>query len=122
MSFDQREGGPQLPNLVQSVQRALRILEVIADNPDGITAKAIARRLELALSTTYHMLHTLVAEGYVVRLEGVAGVRPWLQERQPLAATCATSRRDGRSLPPSRRSTGMHAPPPTRPSTGTARW
>jgi DNA-binding IclR family transcriptional regulator len=73
MSFDQREVGTQLPNLVQSVQRALRILEVIAENPDGITAKAIARRLQLALSTTYHMLHTLVAEGYVVRLDGVRG-------------------------------------------------
>jgi DNA-binding IclR family transcriptional regulator len=73
MSFDQREVGTQLPNLVQSVQRALRILEVIAENPDGITAKAIARRLELALSTTYHMLHTLVAEGYVVRLGGMRG-------------------------------------------------
>jgi DNA-binding IclR family transcriptional regulator len=73
MSFDQRAWGAQLPNLVQSVQRALRILEVIAENSDGIPAKAIARRLNLALSTTYHMLHTLVAEGYVVRLEGVRG-------------------------------------------------
>ena len=59
--------------MVQSVQRALRILEVVAESPDGIPAKAIARRLNLALSTTYHILHTLVAEGYVVRLEGMRG-------------------------------------------------
>jgi len=33
MSFDQRAGGTQFPNLLQSVQRALRILEVIAESP-----------------------------------------------------------------------------------------
>ena len=73
MSFDQGTWAAQPPNMVQSVQRALRILEVVAESPDGIPAKAIARRLNLALSTTYHILHTLVAEGYVVRLEGMRG-------------------------------------------------
>jgi DNA-binding IclR family transcriptional regulator len=73
MSVQPRGWGSPLPHLVQSVQRALRVLEVVAENPDGITAKAVARRLDLALSTTYHLLNTLVAEGYVVRLEGMRG-------------------------------------------------
>jgi DNA-binding IclR family transcriptional regulator len=58
-----------LPDLVGSVQRALRVLDVVAENPDGIPAKAVARRLDMALSTTYHLLNTLVSEGYVVHLE-----------------------------------------------------
>ena len=49
-------------DLVGSVQRALRVLEVVAQSPDGITAKAVARRLDLALSTTYHLLNTLAAD------------------------------------------------------------
>jgi DNA-binding IclR family transcriptional regulator len=61
------------PDLVGSVQRALRVLEVVADHPDGIQAKAVARRLDMPLSTTYHLLNTLVAEGYVVHLEESGG-------------------------------------------------
>jgi DNA-binding IclR family transcriptional regulator len=60
-------------DLVRSVQRALRVLEIVAERPDGLTAKAVARRAGIALSTAYHLLNTLVAEGYVVRLDGVRG-------------------------------------------------
>jgi DNA-binding IclR family transcriptional regulator len=68
-----RVGLVESPDLVKSVQRALRVLEVVAERPDGLTAKAVARRAHIALSTTYHLLNTLVAEGYVVRLEGARG-------------------------------------------------
>ena len=61
------------PDLVGSVQRALRVLEVVADHPDGIQAKAVARRLDLPLSTAYHLLNTLVAEGYLLHLEEARG-------------------------------------------------
>jgi DNA-binding IclR family transcriptional regulator len=73
MSVQSNRWDAPLPPLVQSVQRALHILEVVAENPDGTTAKAVARRLDLALSTTYHLLNTLVAEGYVMRLDGARG-------------------------------------------------
>ncbi len=56
-----------------SVHRALRVLEVVAEAGDGITAKAVARRLEYNLSTTYHLLTSLVADGYLVRLEPARG-------------------------------------------------
>ena len=63
----------QPTDLVGSVRRALRVLEIVASNPDGLTPKAVARRLGMALSTTYSLLNTLAAEGYVVRLEGGRG-------------------------------------------------
>src|SRR5919198_2006316 len=66
-------GQVESSDVVRSVQRALRLLEVVASRPDGLTAKAIARRAQIALSTTYHLLNTLVAEGYLVRLEGAHG-------------------------------------------------
>ncbi|NMO90171.1 IclR family transcriptional regulator [Actinomycetospora sp. TBRC 11914] len=56
-----------------SVHRALRVLEVVADAGDGITAKAVARRLDYNLSTTYHLLTSLVDDGYLVRLEPARG-------------------------------------------------
>lgn len=54
--------------LIGSAQRALRVLEVVGTAGDGITAKAVARRAGFKLSTTYHLLNTLVHEGYLIRL------------------------------------------------------
>lgn len=56
------------PTLIGSVQRALRVLEEVASSSRPLPAKAIARRLDLALPTTYHLLRTLAHEGYVDRL------------------------------------------------------
>ena len=58
---------------LSSVHRALQVLEVVAAAGDGISAKAVARRLEYNLSTTYHLLESLVADGYLVRLEAPRG-------------------------------------------------
>lgn len=57
------------PTLIQSVQRALRLVEEISVRDGRATAKELARATNLALSTTYHLLRTLVHEGYVVRFE-----------------------------------------------------
>src|SRR5581483_6688614 len=54
-------------DLVQSVTRALGLLDTLASYPHGVTPKAIAAELGLNLSTVYHLLNTLVAAGYVVR-------------------------------------------------------
>lgn len=59
--------GPEPDDLVQSVSRALRVLEVVTTSP-GLPVKAIARRSGLNLSTTYHLVRTLAYEGYVRRL------------------------------------------------------
>ncbi|HZQ78377.1 MAG TPA: helix-turn-helix domain-containing protein [Acidimicrobiia bacterium] len=55
------------PHLIQSVSRALRILDEISATSDGLTAKELARICGLTLPTTYHLLRTLACEGYVIR-------------------------------------------------------
>lgn len=54
--------------LIGSARRALRVLEIVASEGDGVSAKAVARKGGFTLSTTYHLLNTLVYEGYLVRL------------------------------------------------------
>jgi quercetin dioxygenase-like cupin family protein len=60
------ERGGRPPDFVQSVGRALRVLEVVGRRP-GLPVKTIARLCELNISTTYHLVRTLAYEGYVVR-------------------------------------------------------
>lgn len=55
--------------IIQSVARALRILNVLAAHPDGLTNREIAGEIGLNASTTHHLVNTLVAEGYVHHLD-----------------------------------------------------
>lgn len=65
-------GETRKPTLIASVQRALRLVEVVAAHPNGAPAKQLAREARLPLATTYHLLRTLAHEGYASRLsEGV---------------------------------------------------
>lgn len=57
------------PTLIGSVQRALRLLEAVAASEDTVTAKHLARLVGLPLPTTYHLLRTLVFEGYLHKAE-----------------------------------------------------
>ncbi len=54
-------------DFVQSVGRAVRVLEVVGHEP-RLPVKAIARRCGLNLSTAYHLVRTLAYEGYLFRL------------------------------------------------------
>lgn len=54
-------------DFVQSVGRAMRILEVVGTSP-GLPVKSVARRAGLNISTTYHLVRTLAYEGYLRRL------------------------------------------------------
>ncbi|TDC70088.1 IclR family transcriptional regulator [Actinomadura sp. GC306] len=56
------------PTLIASVQRALRLMEVVASHPNGAPAKQLSREARLPLATTYHLLRTLAHEGYATRL------------------------------------------------------
>jgi IclR family acetate operon transcriptional repressor len=56
-----------------SITRALRVVEAVAAMGDGVTAKAIARRLGVPLPSVYRAIGTLVDEGYLVRLQDVRG-------------------------------------------------
>lgn len=58
------------PGTLQSVGRALELLEYVAESESGVTAKQAAERLGLALPTAYHLLATLTERGYLVHLTG----------------------------------------------------
>jgi DNA-binding IclR family transcriptional regulator len=55
---------------LQSVERALSVLNLIARHPQGLTARQISCVLKLNISTCYHILNTLVMNGYLERLPG----------------------------------------------------
>ena len=61
-----------LPNqsqksLINSVQRELLILELLAQHQNGLNAKQVSQHLQINLSTCYHLLNTLIFSGYVVK-------------------------------------------------------
>lgn len=58
------------PTLITSVQRALRLLDAVGSSDRPPTAKALARLTGEKLPTTYHLLRTLVHEGYLRRVDG----------------------------------------------------
>nr|WP_229885833.1 IclR family transcriptional regulator C-terminal domain-containing protein [Streptomyces griseoflavus] len=62
---------PPTATLIGSVQRAVRLLETVAGHAYGAPAKQLARETGLALPTTYHLLRTLVHEGYLRRDKGL---------------------------------------------------
>ncbi|MGW2742746.1 IclR family transcriptional regulator [Streptomyces sp. NPDC001450] len=64
-------GQPSAATLIGSVQRAMRLLETVAAHEYGAPAKQLARETGLALPTTYHLLRTLVHEGYLRREKGL---------------------------------------------------
>lgn len=62
---------PPSVTLIGSVQRATRLLERVAEHEHGAPAKQLAREAGLALPTAYHLLRTLVHEGYLRRDKGL---------------------------------------------------
>src|ERR1700730_6241983 len=52
---------------LQTEQRALRVLSLVAEHPQGLTVRQISIALELNISTCYHLLNTLVVSGYLDR-------------------------------------------------------
>lgn len=66
MELPAAETGEVQPR-IQSVARAVRVLEAIAKSTDGLTAVEIAAELTLNRATVYHLVHTLGSVGYVVQ-------------------------------------------------------
>jgi len=58
------------PTLINSVIRALSLLDAVGSENGPVPAKKLARLTGLPPATTYHLLRTLVHEGYLERLEG----------------------------------------------------
>jgi len=51
--------------LIQSVQRAGKILDIVSENKDGISLKEIAVTLGLGSSTVFYLINTLVEIGFI---------------------------------------------------------
>jgi DNA-binding IclR family transcriptional regulator len=62
-------GAQDGPTLIMSVQRAFRLLEAVSAHENGAPAKQLARETGLPLATAYHLLRTLVHDGYVRKLD-----------------------------------------------------
>lgn len=58
---------------IQSVERALDVLEVVAHERDGVTVSEISERLQLNVSTCHHLVSTLVKKRFVSHLGRVKG-------------------------------------------------
>lgn len=54
------------PTLIGSVQRALRLVDIVANSPRPVPVKTLAARTGLTPGTTYNLVRTLVHEGYLV--------------------------------------------------------
>jgi IclR family transcriptional regulator, acetate operon repressor len=61
---------PSRSRPLSTLQRGLRLLEIVAQERGQMTAKQLARRLDITLGTCYHLLRTLQEDGYLVRLSG----------------------------------------------------
>jgi len=62
MAAEQRTQGA---TLIASVQRALKLVDIVANSPRPVPAKALARHADLTLGTTYNLARTLIREGYL---------------------------------------------------------
>lgn len=60
----ERPGTPTL----QTVERAFTFLEYVAASIDPPTVQQVARALKLNITTCYHLMRTLAARGYLIRL------------------------------------------------------
>jgi DNA-binding IclR family transcriptional regulator len=57
-------------DLIQSLQRGLRVLEFVAAAGRPVTPREVAAGVGLNVGTTYHLVNTLLYEGYLRRGEG----------------------------------------------------
>ncbi|MFC6487869.1 IclR family transcriptional regulator [Nitratireductor sp. GCM10026969] len=63
LSLEERGAAPRL---IQSVERALLLLETLAEHDGPLLLNELARNVNLNVSTCHHLLATLVARGYVL--------------------------------------------------------
>jgi len=54
---------------VQSLQRGLKLLEIISRSREGVSLKDLAREIDCSSPAAFHLVHTLVDSGFANRLE-----------------------------------------------------
>jgi IclR family acetate operon transcriptional repressor len=64
------QGGERRRDSVQSVERALALVDALAQSAGSLQLTELAQRTRLNVSTGHHLLATLVKWGYVVRTPG----------------------------------------------------
>jgi len=77
MRPQRQKPSPHIPKgtMIQSLQRGLGILELIAKDANGVTMAEVSRRIGLHTSTTFHLLRTLTSLGYLAQDETTRGYR-----------------------------------------------
>lgn len=60
----------ELPGVLLTLDRGIRVLEKVADEGGKATARALSAALDINISTCYQILRTLHVNGYVERLPG----------------------------------------------------
>ncbi|MCY7413690.1 MAG: IclR family transcriptional regulator [Salinibacterium sp.] len=60
---------------LRTVQRALEVLEIVATSRERLQVRGVSQALNHNLSSTYHIVNTLLAEGYLDRrADGTLGI------------------------------------------------
>lgn len=59
----------------QSARRVLKLLNYISEHGQSMTAKIVAHELGVSLPTAYHVINSLIQEGYIERRSGSKGYR-----------------------------------------------
>jgi DNA-binding IclR family transcriptional regulator len=74
---DLKPGSSSVPKstTIQSLQRGLGILELVARNGTGLSMVEVSREIGLHTSTTFHLLRTLTLLGYLIQDEGTRKYR-----------------------------------------------
>lgn len=71
MDGGQHNSGPKF----RSVRRVFRIMDLISERGEGLTAKQIAREVRTSLSSCYYLLNILSDEGYIEKIPRCGGYR-----------------------------------------------
>lgn len=86
------------PTYIQSVQRALHLVAAVGEADQPQPAKQLARKTGIALPTAYHLLRTLVHEGYLVKVEDGYMLGPMIGEILGRRQTQTTRSLQARSI------------------------
>ncbi len=66
-----KQGGPKF----QSVRRVFRIIDLVSQRGEELTAKELAREVGTNLSSCYYLLNVLLEEGYIEKIPRSGGYR-----------------------------------------------
>lgn len=59
----------------KSVRRIFRIIDLVSEQKEGLTAKQLAQETNISLSNCYHLINMLLDEGYIEKLPHRKGYR-----------------------------------------------